>query len=75
MGSPTNLQGQMRHLFLMGRELEMSVLEECFAFDVRRGLVAASLWLAYTCFPPETRRSDFLKLVDVFYNIDYKIIL
>jgi hypothetical protein len=57
------------------RELEMSVLEECFSFDVRRGLIAVTLRGAYPCFPPDTRRSDFLKLVDAFYDIDSKEIM
>ncbi len=53
----------------------MSILEECFSFDVSRGLIAATLCGAYLCFPPDTRRSDFLKLVDAFYDIDSKEII
>ena len=60
---------------IQGTELEMSVLEECFSFDVRRGIIAATLWLTYPCFPPDTRRSDFLKLVDAFHDIDSKDIM
>lgn len=45
------------------------VLDECFAFDKRRGMIATNLASLFTCFPEESRRRSFLDLVDAFYDI------
>ncbi len=50
--------------------IDMSLLEEYFSFDVRCGLIAGLLSYFYECFPPDTRRSDFLKFVDAINDID-----
>lgn len=50
------------------------VLDECFATDKRRGMIAVKLASLFTCFPEESRRRSFLYLVNALYNIkDMKI--
>ena len=45
------------------------VLDECFATDKRRGMIATNLASVFTCFSEETRQRSFLDLVDAFYDI------
>jgi hypothetical protein len=50
------------------------VLDECFATETRRGMIATGFARLFTCFPEETRRRSFLDLVDAFYDIRDKIV-